>query len=131
MTLLLPGTASFVMHNFRRLLVWQRARTLATALFELTARVRRPDEKITTTQMRRAALSIGAQIAEGCGKRTRAETIRYFDIACASAAETEHHLTMASDLGILPDRACAQLISEVVQIQRMLRALMHNLPDDP
>jgi hypothetical protein len=38
---------------------------------------------------------------------------------------------MASDLGILPDRACTQLISEAVQIQRMLRALMHNLPDDP
>src|SRR5260221_10574869 len=119
------------MHYFRRLEVWARPHYFARDVARLTARVRRVDDRITATQLRRSALAISSLICEGCGKRTRAETVRYLDIALGSATESERHLVQAMDLALLPHQECRKLISEAVQIQRMLHALMRNLPADP
>lgn len=78
--------------------------------------------------MRRAALAIATNIAEGCGKSSRAETIRYLDIAAGSAAETEHHLEVARDVGAIESKLCEGLLDRVASIRRMLRALIINLP---
>jgi four helix bundle protein len=78
--------------------------------------------------LRRSALAIATNIAEGCGKSTRAETIRYLDIAAASAAETEHHLELAHDLRIIDPAMGAELLARVVSIRRMLHALIKKLP---
>ncbi len=119
------------MHDFRRLKVWERSRYFARDVARLTSRVRRVDDKITATQLRRSALAIPSLICEGCGKRTRAETVRYLDIALGSATESEGHLVQAMDLALLPEHECRKLINEAVHIQRMLHALMRNLPADP
>ena len=116
------------MHNFRKLLVWSRARALGGDVYRLCASVTAPEKKISTAQLRRSALSISANIAEGCGKRSRAEGIRYLEIAAGSTAETVHHLTMAADLGILPIRECTRLADESEQIGRMIRALINRFP---
>ena len=92
------------MHNYRKLVVWSRARALGGDAYRLCAAVSSPPAKVVTAQLRRSALSISANIAEGCGKRSCAETIRYLEIAAGSAAETQHHLTIAADLAILPAR---------------------------
>lgn len=78
--------------------------------------------------MRRSALAIATNIAEGCGKSSRAETIRYLDIAAGSAAETEHHLEVARDLGAIESEACDDFLARVASIRRMLRALITKLP---
>lgn len=117
------------MHNFRKLKVWVRARAFAREIYFLTAPAR-PEEKVITSQLRRSALAISAQIAEGCGKRTRPETIRFPDMASASTGESEHHLTQALDVAILPDRQCRRLMDEAAQLQRMIHALIKNQPDD-
>ncbi len=117
------------MHNFRKLKVWHRAREFGKEVYLLTCRAK-PDEKIVTTQLRKCGKAISAQIAEGCGKRTRAETIRYLDMACASCGESENHLEDCKDLGIFPMKQCHRLISEAAQLQRMLHALIRNLPED-
>jgi four helix bundle protein len=117
------------MHNFRKLDVWHRARAFGNDILRLTCRAK-PDEKIVTTQLRKCGKAIAAQIAEGCGKRTRPETIRYLDMACASCGEAESHLEDAKDLGIIPLRQCHRLISEAAQLQRMTHALIRNLPED-
>lgn len=116
------------MHNFRKLLVWSRARALGGDVYRLCATVTSPQEKVVTAQLRRSALSISANIAEGCGKRSRAAGIRYLEIAAGSAAETGHHLTMAADLGIVPQAACTPLADEAEQIGRMIRALIIRFP---
>jgi S23 ribosomal protein. len=117
------------MHNFRKLVVWSRARALGGDVYRLCATVTSPQAKVITAQLRRSALSISANIAEGCGKRSRAEGIRYLEIATGSAAETEHHLAMAADLEILPTTACNQLADEAEQIGRMIRALINRFPE--
>ncbi|CAN5916255.1 four helix bundle protein [soil metagenome] len=115
-------------HNFRKLTVWNRSRIFAQEVYLLTARVVRPEQRAISAQLRRAALSIPANIAEGCGKGSRAETIRYLEIACGSVAESEHHLQIAADLAILPGASCATLADEAQQLRRMLRALIARLP---
>jgi four helix bundle protein len=116
------------MHNYRKLDVYYRARVFARDVYRLTAAVTKPEERNVTSQLRRSALSISATISEGFGKASRAETLRYLDMSCASTAESEHHLGVAVDLMILPEQRCNLLIDEAAQIQRMLRGLMENFP---
>jgi four helix bundle protein len=116
------------MHNYRKLTVYHRARAFAREVYFLTTSVSRPEARLVTSQLRRCALGISSTISEGCGKNSRAETIRYLEISCGSVAESEHHLSEAAELAILSPRKCAQLEDEAVQILRMLRALIENFP---
>ena len=116
------------MHDFRRLDVWRLARELGVEIYRETARTTRPELRLVTTQLRRSALSIASNIAEGCGKSTRAETLRYLEIAAGSAAETEHHLITASDLHIISARKADAFLAQAASIRRMLHALRKRLP---
>ena len=75
------------MHDFRKLVVWKLSRDLGTDIYRLCAGRPRA-EAVITSQLRRAGMSIAANIAEGCGKSSRSEVVRYLDIAAGSAAET-------------------------------------------
>ena len=81
-------------------------------------------------QLRRAALSIPANIAEGCGKSSRKETVRFLQIALGSAKETENHILIASDLHYLHPKAREEMLAKIQSIQRMLLGLMRNLPNE-
>ncbi|CAN5918807.1 four helix bundle protein [soil metagenome] len=118
---------SFV-HDYRRLIVWQRARTLGVDIHVASRSFPRSDRGLVAGQLRRSALSISANIAEGCGKTSRRETIRFLEIASGSANETEHHLLVAGDLGFLAPKARDELASTTITVQRMLRSLILNLP---
>src|SRR5215207_4228541 len=116
------------MHDFRRLAVWQRARELAVCVDALTRTFPRSDRGVVGVQLRRAAISIPANIAEGCGKSSRRETIRYFQIASGSATEVENHLTIAADLRYIDSASREMVLDRLKTIQRMLAKLMVNLP---
>jgi four helix bundle protein len=116
------------MHDFKRLRVWQEARELGTAAHALSRNFPRSDRKAMGSQLRRSALGIAANIAEGCGKSSRPETIRFLQIAAASAAETENHLIQAADLGFISSKASAELSARAACIQRMLQSLCRTLP---
>jgi four helix bundle protein len=76
-----------------------------------------------TSQVRRAAISIEANIAEGCGRRSDGELRRFLQIARGSASELECHLLVAKDLHILGADCFAELENKVFEVQRMLCAL--------
>ena len=116
------------MHDFRRLQVWQLARAFAVEVHSLVRAFPRDDRGVVAGQLRRSALSISANIAEGCGKTSQKETIRFLEIACGSAAESEHHIQIAADLRFLHAARSEKLLERAVVIQRMLRALVKNLP---
>ena len=84
---------------------------------------------MVSTQLRRAALSIPANIAEGCGKSSRRETIRFLQIASGSAREAESHLLIAGDLRYIQERTQTDLIAKATSIEKMLFKLMHTLRD--
>ena len=116
------------MHDFRRLHVWQHARTLAVELDALTRGFPPVDHGVVGEQLRRSALSIPANIAEGCGKSSRRETLRFLEIAAGSAAEAEHHVLMACDLGYLDAAASEALVASILSVRRMLRSLIMKFP---
>ena len=112
------------MQDFRELKVWDRSHQLALSVYRATQRVRRSDFPGLVPQIRRAATSIPANIAEGCGHRSGREFARFLQMALASAFELEYHLILAMDLGILRQAAALALMDEVKQVKRMLTALI-------
>src|SRR5215472_6661494 len=98
------------MKDFRRLKVWERSHRLTLQVYVHTRSFPKDELYGLTAQIRRAAASIGANIAEGCGRRGDAELGRFLQIAMGSACELEYHLLLARDLGILTGPAHEQLL---------------------
>jgi four helix bundle protein len=115
-------------HNFRKLEVWHLSRALGSDIYRACALVKRPESRLITAQLRRSALAIASNIAEGCGKSSRAETLRYLDIAAASAAETEHHLVVAIETDTMQSGDAEESLARIGSVRRMLFALMKRLP---
>jgi four helix bundle protein len=115
------------MQDFKSLMVWQRARSLSVAVHEATRSIRGGEAPGLRTQLRRAAMSISATIAEGAGRHTRADFARFISMAIASASEVEHHLMQSDDLGVMDRIAVAKLIERVVEVRRMLYGLRRAL----
>jgi four helix bundle protein len=116
------------MHDFRRLEVWRRSRDLVVAVDAAIRTFPRSDRGLVAAQLRRAMLSIPANIAEGCGRNSRAETIRFLRIAAGSATEAESHLEVAFAMRYLHAARHEGLVGELKAIQRMLFRLIQNLP---
>jgi len=109
--------------DFHNLKVWQKSHQLTLAIYNVT-RTFPPEEAYgMTSQMRRAAASIGANIAEGCGRDGSADVARFFDMAMGSASELEYHLLLARDLGMVAGPAYGRLARDVTEIKRMLTSL--------
>jgi four helix bundle protein len=108
------------MRDFRELLVWQKAHALTLDVYRATKSFPREELYSLTNQIRRAAISIGANIAEGAGKNSRAEFARYLQIALGSASELEYHLLLSRDLEYLPPEKCLILSKQVVETKKML-----------
>jgi four helix bundle protein len=85
--------------SFRDLMVWQKAHAFVLAVYRLTESFPDREKFGLSHQMRRAAVSIPANIAEGFGKRTRAEKARFLNIAEGSLEECRYYLILAHDLG--------------------------------
>lgn len=115
------------MKDFKELRVWQKAHDLAVAVYIVTRRF--PKEEIygLTSQIRRAAGSIGANIAEGCGRRSDGELGRFVQIARGSSSELEHHWLLARSLDLLKDGDHQNLQSKVTEVQRMLTAFSQTI----
>jgi four helix bundle protein len=111
------------MQDFRRLKVWAKAHAVALEIFRITERLPRREGLALRSQLRRAALSIAANIAEGAGKSSNAEFHRYLQIALGSASETLYHLLLARDTGALPVTRYNQLANQIVEVRRMLTGL--------
>jgi four helix bundle protein len=115
------------MQDFRKLRAWQEARALTTNIYSATASFPTTERYGLTAQMRSAAVSIGANIAEGCGKGTRADTLRFFQMSFGSGTELLHHLIIALDLGFLRSEQFEQLDAQLERARRMLAGLMRRL----
>jgi len=83
-----------------------------------------------TSQMRRAGVSISANIAEGCGRRGKAEFARFLQISMGSASELEYHLFLAHDLGFMKGQDVQAMTEQTIEVKKMLTALMGKLASD-
>jgi four helix bundle protein len=89
--------------DFRRLKVWEKVHLLTLDIYRVTAHFPREETYGLTSQMRRCSASMGANIAEGCGKQGNNELHRFLYIASGSASELDYHLLLARDLMYLAE----------------------------
>lgn len=115
------------MKDFKELRVWSKAHELTMLVYRLTRAFPRDEVYGLTSQVRRSAASIGANIAEGCGRHSDGEMARFLQIARGSASETEYHLLLAKDLGFLHESDFRAAERDVVAVQRMLTALVQKI----
>ena len=115
------------MKDFRNLQVWNKAHQLVLASYQGTDGFPRQEIYGMTSQIRRCAASIAANIAEGCGKRGNGEFQRYLNIAAGSASELEYHFLLARDLNLLGNTSYQELNRGVVEVKRMLAALIRKV----
>src|SRR5208282_1202656 len=115
------------MEDFKNLKVWTKAHELTLAVYRRTRMFPKEEMYGITSQLRRADASIGANIAEGCGRRSDGEMKRFLQIARGSASELEYHFLLARDLQLLDNDEFRNLESKVLEVQRMLASLVQRL----
>ncbi len=115
------------MQSFKNLKVWEKAHALTLETYCATRIFPREELFGLTSQMRRAAVSIGANLAEGCCRKGDAEFGRFIQIAIGSASELEYHFLLARDLNLLDEASYDRLAEKVVDVKRMLSRLIQTL----
>ncbi len=113
--------------SYRDLLVWQKGIELAKLLYQLTTRFP-PDERFgLISQIRRAAVSVPSNIAEGQARNTTGEFIQFISHAEGSAAELDTQLHLATELGFTSTNDAAPAFALIDEIRRMLNGLRRRL----
>jgi four helix bundle protein len=113
--------------SYQDLLVWQRGMDLATAVYALTANWPRAELFGLTSQARRAAVSIPANVAEGWGRHTTGEFHRYLSIATGSLRELETHLLLSQRIGYTTAAQLAPLLDSATILSKQLLTLQRRL----
>ena len=115
------------MQDYRNLRVWQGAHRLALEAYAAAAYLHLPAAWPLRDQMRRAAISVPANIAEGAGRGSDPDFRRFLWHALGSLNELEYHLLLARDLGFLPVPEHARVAARVAEIRSMLNGLIRIL----
>ncbi len=116
-------------NSYKELKVWQSAIELAVNCYKATEEFPKGELYGLTAQMRRAAVSIAANIAEGHGRESTGNFIQFLRVSQGSLKEFETHLIIANRVGILSAEQFAKLTHQSDEIGRMTRALIRSLQD--
>ena len=115
------------MQDFKNLQVWKKSHPLALSVYHASREFPKQEVYALTSQMRRAAASVPANIAEGCGRGGDPDFGRFLQIAMGSASELEYHLLLAHDLTYLKDGPFKQLTQDVIEVKCMLASLLRRV----
>lgn len=116
------------MGDFKKLAVWHETQKLVDGIYRLTRGFPKEELYGLRSQMRRAAISVAAHLAKGCGRQGDPELRRFIRISLGSLAELECELLLAEQLNFLNSEETARIVSGVHLIRRMLQRLHSALP---
>ena len=115
------------MADFQKLVVWQKAHALSLATFKVCEAMSGVVGTVLRQQLIRSALSVQSNIAEGSAKQSDREFARFVRISMGSATETENHLLLAKDYGLVEKATATTLIGNVKDVRKMLTGLAKTL----
>jgi four helix bundle protein len=115
------------MQDYRKLTVWRKAHAVALGIHRVTESIPRRGNAGLVSQIRRAALSIPANIAEGCARGSDVDFAKFLQVAVGSSAELEYHLHFAADAALLRMEEFTARQEEIVEVRRMLIGLLKHL----
>lgn len=114
-------------HNFKQLAIWRRSKDLVKDIYEKTKHFPGEERFGLGLQIRKSAVSIPSNIAEGCGRGTEPQLARFLDIAIGSSCELETQLYLTMDLDFVKNDQGEALISELVEIRKMMIGFKNTL----
>src|SRR5215472_572792 len=112
------------MRNYRDLQVWSKAHDLTLELYRVSRGFPREEMFGVTSELRRAAVSVGANLAEGCGRRTGTELARFVRVAMGSARELDYHLLLCRDLGFMKNDDFERTATGLTEVRKMLTSFL-------
>jgi four helix bundle protein len=115
------------MQDFRELKAWQKSHELTLRVYRATRTLPKEELYGLTSQLRRAAASVAANLAEGCCRASDRDFARFVAIALGSTSECEYHALLARDLQFLDEAVYSDLAKRVQEVKRMLSALYQRL----
>ncbi len=115
------------MNNYKELKVWQKSVDLAVKIYEATKNFPKEEVYGLTSQIRRSAVSIPSNMAEGSGRNSKGEFAHFLGISHGSSYELDTQLTIASRVGMLNDQTFDNLQADLIEIQRMNYGLKNSL----
>jgi four helix bundle protein len=115
------------MHNYKELKVWQKSMDLTVRIFEVTKAFPKEEMFGLTSQIRRAAVSIPSNIAEGAGRNSKKDFKNFLGITNGSACELETQLMIAHRVNFLDKADWASIQEQISEIQKMNWALMRSI----
>lgn len=116
--------------NFQKLIIWQKARDLTVRVYKISQSFPKEEQFGLTNQLRRAANSVPANIAEGSGRFTPKDRIQFLIIARGSLTETQSHLAVACQLGFVTDSIVQEINYEYEGLARQVNAYINTLRKD-
>ncbi len=116
-------------YAFEKLEVWQKSRVLVKSIYRLTATFPDDERFGLTSQLRRSAISVSSNIAEGSTRSSKRDKARFYEIAYGSLIELLNQLILATDLELLTTDDLWQIREEIEEVSRMLNALHKSARD--
>jgi len=118
-----------MLKNYKELKVWQKSYQLCIEIYRVTRGFPKEEMYGLTSQIRRAAVSVPSNIAEGYGRKTTPEYIQALYIAYGSNCELETQILLCGDLGYIKVEELKKLNEEIGEVERMLKALIKSLEE--
>lgn len=115
--------------NYRDLVVWQDSIQLAKAIYKLTEKFPKHETYALADQIRRAAVSVPSNIAEGQARKAPGDFRRFLHIALGSLAEVDTQLVLAQEFGYLTDSDVHKMFEQIQLLRKKLYALINSLPN--
>ena len=116
-----------MLKHYRELKVWQKSYQLCLEIYKITKGFPKEETYGLTSQVRRATVSVPSNIAEGYGRKTTPEYIRFLYIAYGSNCELETQVMLSGDLGYIENVKLKKIQDEIGAVERMLMALIKSL----
>lgn len=115
------------MHNFEKLLFWQKSIALAKDIYLICQNISADEKFGLISQMKRSAVSIPSNIAEGSGRNNNKEFNHFLEIALGSAFELQTQLILSKELNLLTEDSVNKILSDLIEIQKMIYGFKQNL----
>jgi four helix bundle protein len=116
-----------MLKSYKELKAWEKSYQLCLNIYKMTKRFPKEEQYGLTSQIRRAAISVPSNIAEGYGRKTTPDYVRSLYIAYGSTCEVETQFLLSGDLGYISDDEVQKLGAKIEEVERILKALIKSL----
>ena len=117
-------------YSFENVIAWQKAHAFRLLVYEVTRHFPSDEKFGLTSQFRRAAVSIAANIAEGYKKLSKADKLRFFNISQGSLEECRYYCLLSRDLGYIDETTYQQLVQTILDTSYMLNAYIKGVVEN-